>query len=293
MAHPSTEDRHPGAEGLHARPAADALAILLDAQIAALGALRPALPALERAADAAARALQTGGRLGYAGAGSSGLMALADCLELAGTFGIAPERTPMMFAGGAAALLHLTGGVEDDPALALADLDRAALGPGDALLCLSASGRTPYALAIAQAARDRGVTVAGFANMAGSPLLALADLPVLIETGPEVIAGSTRMGAATAQKVALNLLSVLVGIRLGHVHDGYMVNLIADNAKLTDRAARIVAALARVPRDAAEAALQQTGGAVKPAVLVARGLTADAARAALAQSGGHLSTVID
>lgn len=226
MAHPGTEDRHPGAEGLHARPAADALATLLDAQIAALGALRPALPALERAADAAARALQTGGRLEYAGAGSSGLMALAD-------------------------------------------LDRAALGPGNALLCLSASGRTPCAQAIAQAARDRGVTVVGLANMAGSPLLALADLPVLIETGPEVIAGSTRMGAATVQKVALNLLSVLVGIRLGHVHDGYMVNLIADNAKLTDRAARIVTALARVPRAMAEAALQQTGGAVKPVVLVA------------------------
>lgn len=293
MAERSTEARHPAGQGLHERPPAAALDALLAAQMQAVAALHPALPALERAAEAAAQALGAGGRLGYAGAGSSGLMALADCLELAGTFGLPPDRTPMLFAGGAQALLHMTGSVEDDPALALADLDRAGLGKGDALLVLSASGGTPYALAVAEAARARGVTVAGFANVAGAPLLRLADIPVLIETGPEVISGSTRMGAATAQKVALNMLSVLVGIRLGHVHDGYMVNLVADNAKLVDRAARIVAAVAQVPRDRAEAALAQTAGAVKPAILVARGQSPDGALAALQRTGGHLAALID
>ena len=285
----STEARHPRSQGFHTLDGADALEVLLAAQIAALGALRPVIPALERVADAAAASLGAGGRLGYAGAGSSGLMALADCLELAGTFGIAPERTPMMFAGGADALLHMKGSVEDDPALALADLDRAGLTAGDTLLVLSASGRTPYALAIAEAARARGVTVAGFANVAGSALLALADIAVLIETGPEVVSGSTRMGAATAQKVALNMVSVLAASRLGHIHDGYMVNVMADNIKLIDRAARIVAAIADVPRDLAEAALEDTAGAVKPAVLVARGMTPDAAARALSENGGHLA----
>lgn len=288
----ATEARHPSSAGLHRRPGAEALALLLDAQVQALGALRGALPALERAADAAAAALRHGGRMGYAGAGSSGLMALADCLELAGTFGIAPERTPMLFAGGADALLHMSGSVEDDPALALLDLDRAGLGAGDVVLCLSASGRTPYALTVAQAARDRGVTVVGLANVPGSALLALADIPVLIETGAEVVSGSTRMGAATAQKVALNMLSSLVGIRLGHVHDGYMVNVVADNIKLVDRAARIVAALAGVSRDQAETALRATQGAVKPAILVARGATPAAAAKALAGSGDHLAPLI-
>ncbi|KGJ06508.1 N-acetylmuramic acid 6-phosphate etherase [Paracoccus halophilus] len=289
----STESRHPDSADLHAQPAERILSLLLDAQIGALSALRPALPAIERAAEAGAKALRDGGRMGYAGAGSSGLMALADCLELAGTFGLAPDRSPMLFAGGADALLHMKGSVEDDPELARADVARAGLGAGDVLLVLSASGTTPYALAATDAAKARGVTVAGFANRADSPLLRAADIPVLIETGPEMVAGSTRMGAATAQKVALNMLSVLVAIRLGHVHDGHMVNVVADNAKLVARAGRIVAALAHVPADAAETALAATGGAVKPAILVARGMSPDQARAALEHSGGHLAPLLD
>ncbi|WP_151719572.1 N-acetylmuramic acid 6-phosphate etherase [Gemmobacter serpentinus] len=288
-----TEGRHPQSQGLHARPASEVLSVLLEAQIAALQSLRAATAGLEQVADAAADALRRGGRVGYAGAGSSGLMALADCLELAGTFGLAPTRTPMLFAGGAAALLHMIGSVEDDPALALADLDRSGLGAGDVLLVLSASGRTPYALVLAEAAKARGVTVAGFANVSGSALLNLADLVVLLETGAEVVSGSTRMGAATAQKAALNMVSVLMAIRLGHVHDGYMVNLVADNAKLIDRAARIVAAVAETPRVTAEAALAETDGAVKPAILVARGATAGQAADLLEKSGGHLAAALD
>lgn len=288
MTKASTEDRHPDGPGLHKRPEAEILACLLAAQKQGLSALDPALESLARVARAAADTLGNGGRLGYAGAGSSGLMALADCLELAGTFGIAPDRTPMMFAGGAQALLHMQGGVEDDPALALADFTASGLTAGDMVIVLSASGTTPYALTVAEAAKAAGVTVAGFANRAGSPLLARADLAVLLETGPEVVAGSTRMAAATAQKVALNLVSALMGVHLGHVHHGLMVNVVADNAKLIDRAARIVAELGDVPRDKAEQALKATQGAVKPAVLVARGMTTDQAMQKLTQTGGHL-----
>jgi N-acetylmuramic acid 6-phosphate etherase len=289
MDHSSTEAFHPASAGLHNLPARAVLTALLEAQIAAVSALHGVLPALELAAHVATQSLRAGGRLGYAGAGSSGLMAMADCLELAGTFGLPPEATPMMMAGGADSLLHLRGGVEDDPALALADLDRAGLVAGDALLCLSASGRTPYALAIARAAKARQVAVIGLANVAGSPLLEIADIPVLIETGAEVVSGSTRMGAATAQKVALNMLSVLIGLRLGHVHDGYMVNVVADNLKLMDRAARIVAAIAGVDRAAAETALSQSDGQVKTASLVARGMNTADARRALERSDGHLA----
>lgn len=288
-----TEARHSDSAGLHAQPAAQVQAVLLEAQIAALGAIPPAAQAIADAAEAGARALLGGGRMGYAGAGSSGLMAMADCLELSGTFGLPPERTPMLFAGGAAALLHMKGSVEDDAESAAEDVARAGLGQGDLLLVLSASGTTPYALAAARAAQARGVTVAGFANVAGAPLLELADIPVLLDTGAEVVAGSTRMGAATAQKVALNMLSVLVAIRLGHVHDGHMVNLVADNAKLIDRAARIVADVAQVPRPMAEAALVATDGAVKPAILVARGMDPDRAVAALSETGGHLAPLVD
>lgn len=289
----STEAHHPDSTGLHGQDPEQVMALLLDAQARALAALRPALPAIAQAAAAGVAALRGGGRMGYAGAGSSGLMAMADCLELAGTFGLSPDRTPMLFAGGADALLHMRGAVEDDPALAEADVARAGLQKGDLLLVLSASGTTPYALAAAHAAQARGARVAGFANTAGSALLDLADIAVLIETGPEMVAGSTRMGAATAQKVALNLLSVQVAIGLGHVHGGHMVNLVADNAKLVARAARIVTDLAGVDTDAARAALARTDGAVKPAILVARGLTPDAAQAALTASGGHLGPALN
>ena len=284
-----TEALHPASQGLHAMTAVQALACLLAAQVAVVQALTAAIPALEAAADAAATALQGGGRLAYAGAGSSGLMALSDALELAGTFGIPPARTPVLFAGGVQALIHMQGGAEDDLSLAENDIVGLNPGPRDAVICVSASGSTPYTLAVARACRSSGAAVIGIANVPGTALLGAATHPVLLATGPEVVCGSTRMGAATAQKVALNMLSVLVGIRLGAVHDGHMVDVVADNAKLRDRAARIVAAISGADETVARDALTATGGVVKTAVLVARGLTPEAAAQALAQSGGHLA----
>lgn len=292
MADRPTEARHRHSAGIQALPGAEVLACLLDAQGEALAAVAPALPALDAAAEAAARALAGGGRLAYAGAGSSGLMALADCLELAGTFGIPASRTPMLFAGGSAALLHMTGSYEDDADLARADVAEAGIEAGDAVICVAASGATPYTLAVAHAAREAGATVIGLSNTPGAPLLDAADVPVLIDTGPEVVNGSTRLGAGTAQKVALNLISVLLGVRLGHVHDGYMVNLVADNAKLADRAERIVAAVSGQDRGCAKMALATAGGAVKPAILIAAGLAPDRARAALNDSGGVLGPAL-
>ncbi len=289
MADRPTEALHPMAEGLHLAPPEQVLSRALAAQQAALAAVGPALPQLAAAARIAAQTLRAGGKLAYAGAGSSGLMALADCLEMLGTFGIPAERTPMLFAGGAEALLKMTGGVEDDPALAAADLARADLGVGDVLIAVSASGTTPYTLAVAAGAAKAGAKVVGIANVPGSPLLQAADVPVLLETGAEIVAGSTRLGAATAQKVAMNLVSVLVGVELGHVHDGMMVNLVADNAKLRDRAARIVARVAGVDTGIARVALNRTRGAVKPAVLVARGASPEGAGARLAAAGGILA----
>lgn len=287
-----TEARHPAAAGLHAAPGATALSRLLEAQLASAAALRAVLGPLEHASALAAARLEAGGRLIYAGAGSSGLMALADCLELAGTYGIAPERTPMLFAGGAEALTRMTGAVEDDPALAAADLARVAPGAGDAMICVSASGRTPYTLALAEAARRAGTAVIGLANVAGSPLLGAADVAVLLDSGAEVVAGSTRMAAGTAQKIALNMLSTRIGLLLGHVHDGFMVNLVADNAKLRSRAAAMVAAIAGTGTWAAEAALAQADGAVKPAVLIAAGATAPRAKDLLRTHAGRLAPAL-
>ncbi len=293
MATTATEARHDLAAGLHALPPAEVLARLLQGQRGAVAALASALPALEAAAATAVRVLGGGGRLAYAGAGSSGLMALADALELAGTFGIAPDRTPVLIAGGATTLLALVNAAEDDTAGAAAEVARIGLGDGDAVICVSASGRTPYTVAVAEAASAAGAAVIGVANVAGSRLLGLADVAVLLDTGPEIVAGSTRMGAATAQKVALNMISTLAGLGLGHVHDGYMVNVVADNAKLRSRAVGIVAALSGSGEAAAGEALAATAGAVKPAVLVAAGARdGEHADALLARSGGFLEAAL-
>lgn len=292
MAERSTERRHAVSNGLHLVAPIVVAQRLLGAQIEALAQVGPALPQIARAAGLGADALRRGGKMAYCGAGSSGLMALADCLELPGTFGIPPAQVPMLFAGGAATLLHMQGGVEDDPALALADLAQAGLSAGDVVLCLAASGGTPYTMTVARAAQQAGVTVVGIANVADAPLLQMADIAVLLDTGPEVITGSTRMGAAAAQKAALNVLSVLVGIGLGHVHDGYMVNVTADNAKLIDRAARIVADISGASLEGAHKALTLSGGQVKPAILIARGASPEQAALDLSDSGGQLAPLL-
>jgi N-acetylmuramic acid 6-phosphate etherase len=271
MAEKRTEALHEHAGGLDQQPPAVVLGFLADAQVEAAQSVRGAIASIADAAKIVAETLGAGGRLAYAAAGSSGLMALADALELPGTYGIPRERIVVLFAGGAGALQDMAGAPEDDAAQAAREVIDAGLGKGDCLIAVSASGSTPYAVGALREAARLGAKTISIANNAGSPLLELADVPVQISTPPEVIAGSTRMGAGTAQKIALNMLSTLAAIHLGHVHDGYMVNLYADNAKLRGRAARIVAAVAGCDEKAAFTALEKTGGEVKPAILLAAG----------------------
>jgi N-acetylmuramic acid 6-phosphate etherase len=284
-----TEAQHRHAEGLDIQAPASVLSALAEGQIEAAQAVRAAIPAIAAAAELVAPRLKAGGRLVYAAAGSSGLMALADALELPGTYGIARDRVVVLLAGGEEALRNLAGAPEDDRAEAVRAVVSAAVGPRDCVIAVSASGSTPYALAALEEARRRGAATVALANNAGTPLLDGADVAVLLETPPEVIAGSTRMGAGTAQKIALNMLSTLVAVHLGHVHDGYMVNLVADNAKLRGRAQRIVAAVTGSRPDEAARLLEKSGGAVKTAILLAAGAAdAEAARKLLDGTGQKL-----
>lgn len=277
----------PQRRSVDALPRAEALRAMLESQSRALAAVEAALPALDVAAGMAAGALSRGGALCYAGAGSSGLMALADACELPGTFGLPPERVRIALAGGLPAEGGLDNAAEDDAAAGrAAAMD---LRPGDVALVLAASGRTPWALAFARMARGMRAEVVALTCTPRAPLLDLADVPVLLDTGPEVVEGSTRLAAGTAQKVALNLISTQAGILMGHVHDGLMVNLVADNAKLRDRAEAVVTRISGRTAMIAADALQRSDGAVKPAVLAAAlGLEPARARACLAETGGHL-----
>ena len=266
-----TEARHEHAKGLDGLPSGDALTIILDSHLSAAECVRPAINEIAKASELAAEKLQSGGRLIYVGAGSSGLMALADGLELPGTFGLLTDQVKIILAGGVGSLNHMAGGYEDDVKRAAADLDATGINETDCVVCVTASGTAPYTLAAAKTARASGASVIGMANNAGAELFSHSNIVILLETPAEVVAGSTRMGAGTAQKIALNMLSTLMAMRLGHVHDGYMVNLKADNIKLQERACRIISQISGAGMDDAARYLKLAGGSVKVAALIAAG----------------------
>lgn len=264
---------------------------LAEAQSLALHALTPVLDKLTQGGDLMARALQNGGNLVYAAAGSSGLMAASDALELPGTFGISSDRIHVLMAGGQPTSSRMPGGTEDDT---LAALEAAqVIQRNDCVIVVSASGSTPYALVIAEQALAKGAQVICLANAANAPLFQYATLSIRLETPAEPLAGSTRLGAGTAQKVAMNCMSTLMAVKLGHVHDGMMVNLRVDNTKLQKRAVDMVANIANVTTPVARSHLEITGYEVKPAVLLALGAASHKqATALLRKTKGHLRAAL-
>src|SRR4051794_19692524 len=285
---PATEGVSPRYQDLETWPPQTVLQALWEGQLAAVAALQPALPALAAAVSAAAERLRRGGRLAYAGAGTSGRIGVQDGAELGPTFDWPADRLVFLIAGGEQALIRATENAEDRDDLALDDVTHARLGPDDVLVGVAASGSTPYTVGCVFAARDAGALTIGIANSAGSRLLDAAEHPILIATGPEPIAGSTRMKAGTAQKVALNLFSTALMTQLGRVYRGQMVDMNARNEKLRRRAVRMLRTLTGASTEQAAAALTQAGGRVKLAVLMVRGLRAAEAERLLAEHGGDL-----
>jgi len=283
-----TEDRLERYRDADIWPAEQSLAAMLDHQMAAFVAVRNALPALARAARTAAARLDRDGRFVYAGAGASGRLAVQDGVELHPTFGWPRERLAYLIAGGEAALVRSIEGAEDDAAAAGAAVDGLALGKRDVVVSVAASGRTAFTCAAQRRARAEGALTIGLANNPGTPLLVEAEIPVLLETGAEFLAGSTRMSAGTAQKIALNLLSTQTMMALGRVYRGFMVDVVPSNAKLVARAKGIVQALTGCTAAEAEALWARAGGDLKIAVLLADGLEPEQARARLDAAGGNL-----
>jgi len=284
-----TEDVSARYQALDTWPIGDVVAAVTDAQLAAAATVSAARPALTAAVDAMADRLgHGGGRLVYAGAGASGRLAVQDGVELLPTYGWPPARLVFLVAGGEAALVRSIEGAEDEAATAEAQVAGLAPGPDDVFVVVAASGRTPYAVAAAEAARAAGALVVGLANNPGTPLLAAADHPILLDTGAEVVAGSTRMAAGTAQKAALNTLSTALMVRLGRVHDNLMADLSSANAKLDRRRAAILRRIADVDDATARHLLERAGGHIKTAALLARGADEAAAAALLDRHAGRL-----
>ncbi|MGC3997041.1 MAG: N-acetylmuramic acid 6-phosphate etherase [Anaeromyxobacter sp.] len=265
---PVTEALHPRGSDLERLPTDRLLARLHAGDVEAVSAVGRALPALAQLADDVARALRAGGRLIYAGAGTSGRLGALDAAECPPTFGVPPSRVRALVAGGARALTRAVEGAEDDDEAGAAAVQRIRARPGDVVVGISASGRTPFVRGALAEARRRGARVALLTSNAAARVP--GGRVVVLETGPELVAGSTRLKAGSAAKMALSLLSTAVFVRLGAVRGGRMAALRATNTKLRARAVRNVAALAGVSETAARRLLQRAGWSV-PAALEAAG----------------------
>jgi len=261
---------------------------MIEGQFTAVAAVRSARPALEKAALAIERRVRGCGRLVYIGAGTSGRLAAQDGAELMPTFGWPQDRLLLLIAGGTNALLKAVEGAEDQEAQAIELVRQNDIGGPDVAIALAASGTTPFTLACLREAKRRGALTIGVANNRGTPLLQEADHAIFLDTGPEPIAGSTRMKAGTAQRITLLLLSSLVMILLGRVYDGLMVDVQASNKKLVRRSEKILSRLSGRSDEAIHEALKQAGGSVKLAFLLLQGYGRDEAEAALERAEGHL-----
>ena len=290
----ATEGRRPGLDDLDLWPAGDVARLVLAAERDAQDALARASDQLAAAADATAARMRAGGRLFTLGAGTPGRLAVLDAAELGPTYSAPPGLVIALLAGGPGAMIEAVEGAEDDRLAAATALDAHGLVPGDAVVGIAASGRTPYVVGGLAHARAHGALTVAIVNNPGSPAAAAADLAVEILTGAEIVAGSTRMTAGTTQKIALNALSTAAMIALGKTHGAWMVDVRASNEKLRRRALRTVCEITGAGPDAASAALAAGDGSVKQAV-VALLAGVDAAEAArrLARSGGRVRGAID
>ena len=267
------------------------LAELIGANQRAVEAVRRALPELERAAGAMRERLSAGGRLAYLGAGTSGRLAAQDAAELEPTFGFG--RIVILLAGGELAGTHAREGAEDDEEAGGDAVERAALGGDDVLVGVAASGRTPFTVAGVRRARERGALTVGIANNPGTPLLAVAEHAIFLDSGPEVLAGSTRLVAGTAQKIALNALSTAVMIRLGGAYRNLMVGMEPTNSKLRKRAIGMVAIATGASEVAASQALERSHWRIREAIVcLLTGLDPSAAQEALRRHGNQVRAAI-
>ena len=288
-----TEQISPRYIDLDSWPTGEIIAAMYEGQLAAAAAVRGALADIARAVDAAVPALERGGRIVYVGAGTSGRIGVQDGTELPPTYDWPSERLMFAMAGGLGALVQSVEGAEDDDAEGARAVTEAKVGANDIVIGIAASGTTPYTVGALRAATAAGAVTIALANNRHAPLLESARHPILVETSMEVIAGSTRMKAGTAQKIVLNLFSTAVMVKMGRVYRGLMVHMRATNTKLRRRAEVIVRQIVNCSDADAARYVEEADGDVKVAVLLGLGLEPKEAVDMLQKYGGNLRLVID
>ncbi len=288
-----TEAPHPRAVDLEARSLDEIVELLISDEARAQKAALACRRQIARAAELVVAALKSGGRLVYAGAGTSGRLGALDAAELPPTFGSQPGQVVALLAGGPRAMLRSAEGAEDRADSAARRIARLGVGPHDVVCAIAASGVTAFALGALEAARARGAKTVFVTCVSAPDHAALADVVIAAVVGPEVLAGSTRLKAGTATKLVLNALSTASMVKLGKVYRGRMVDVVASNRKLKDRARRIVAELCGVDAQVARALLDQAGGRAKLAIAIhALGVARDEAARRLDEAGGDLRRLI-
>jgi len=288
-----TEQSHPASEHIDELPTADILNVINAADAEIPAAVAREIPHIARAVDAIVAALEHGGHLLYIGAGTSGRLGVLDASECPPTFHVSPDLVRGIIAGGEKALTRATEATEDDPEAGARDLMDSGFGAGDVLVGITASGRTPYVLGAIAKARELGAITCGISCTPDSELSRVVDYPVTPSPGPEILAGSTRMRAGTATKLVLNMISTAVMIRLGHVYGNLMVNVQPANAKLEDRARRIVAKATGVDDSRAAELLERSGRSVRTAIIMERkNIGRQEAEQLLAQAGGRIAEAL-
>jgi N-acetylmuramic acid 6-phosphate etherase len=278
---PPTEGRNPLSAGLDLLETRDLVDLLVRDQSEAVAAVRAQAATLARVVESIVERVQRGGRVHYVGAGTSGRLGVLDASEMPPTFGTPPALVCAHIAGGDRALREAVEGAEDD-GVAGANAMREHVAPDDVVIGISASGGAPFVVAALEHAREIGALTVAITSSDDSALVAAATLAIVLPTGPEVLSGSTRLKAGTAQKITLNTISTAVMVRLGKVHDNLMVDVVATNAKLRGRAERLVRELTGADDEHIRAALEGASGSVKvAAVMLTRHVDADGARALL------------
>ncbi|MFC6645943.1 N-acetylmuramic acid 6-phosphate etherase [Granulicella cerasi] len=292
----TTEQRNPRSLHLDDMPTSEMLNVINDEDATVAGIVRGQIPQIARAIDGMAERMNRGGRIFYIGAGTSGRLGVLDASECPPTFSVPADLVQGIIAGGDSALRLSSEHSEDSREQGAQELQNAGFaidGKPDTLLGIAASGRTPYVLGAMEYARSKGGLVLGLSCVANSPVAQAADIAITPVTGPEVVTGSTRMKAGTATKLVLNMLSTGVMVRTGATYGNLMVNVRATNAKLVDRAERIVAEATGASSEEAAEALRAAGMIVKTAiVMLQRKLTREDAEAALAKAHGVLRDVL-
>jgi N-acetylmuramic acid 6-phosphate etherase len=289
-----TEQPHPAATRLDQLATGDLIRLMNEADAEIAAAVAREIPQIARAIDAVAEVLKNGGSLVYIGAGTSGRLGVLDASECPPTFNVPPALVRGLIAGGDRALTQSVEAAEDDPAAGGRDLDAAGFTSKDALIGISASGRTPYVLGAIRRARELGSVTGGISCTPDSELSRLVDFPIEPAPGPEILTGSTRLRAGTATKMVLNMISTGVMIRLGHVYGNLMVNVQPTNKKLEDRARRIIAQAANVSYERATALLDSAGRSVRTAIVMEkRGVSRERAEQMLASARGNIGKALE